>query len=394
MSLPWPRTTIGDLGLDISDGNYSAKYPKASDFISTGVPFLTANDMKNYTIVDKAIRYISREQHAGLRKGHLKKGDILIATRGELGLLAKVPQRHIGSNINAQLVRINPNGVIDGEYLFQILLAPQTKRQINDLETGSALKQLPVGNLKKIELPLPPIPEQKKIAEILTTWDCAIEQNGKLLRASEVLLKGIAKDVFSKLGKERILISEVCDVRDGTHDSPKYVDSGVPLLTSKNIIDGRINFDDAKLISDSDAVLVNKRSKVDRNDILFSMIGTVGAVALVIDEPNFCIKNVGLFKPNKDRVLPHYLYSYFQTAVFQDEIRKTLDGGIQKFLSLGALRSLKIPLPDLVEQARISELLSECRAIVDLMNKRQMLMTKQKQGLMQKLLTGKVRVKV
>ena len=76
-------------------------------------------------------------------------------------------------------------------------------------------------------------------------------------------------------------LTSIADVRDGTHDSPRYIKSGVPFVTSKNIVAGRIDLDDVTFISEEDAREVNKRSKVDRNDILLSMIGTVGNAALV-----------------------------------------------------------------------------------------------------------------
>ena len=95
-------------------------------------------------------------------------------------------------------------------------------------------------------------------------------------------------------------LSSVADVRDGTHDSPRYVKSGVPFVTSKNILSGKIDFTDITFISSRDAQEVDRRSKVDRGDILISMIGTVGNAALVDFEPNFSIKNVGLIKPHTD----------------------------------------------------------------------------------------------
>ena len=96
--------------------------------------------------------------------------------------------------------------------------------------------------------------------------------------------------------------SEYCDsVRDGTHDSPKKTECGIKLVTSKNIIGGYLDLTSAYFISESDAVNINKRSKVDINDVLLSMIGTVGEVALISEQPNFVIKNVGLFKNNDEK---------------------------------------------------------------------------------------------
>ena len=90
---------------------------------------------------------------------------------------------------------------------------------------------------------------------------------------------------------------DILDIRDGTHDTPKYVDEkAYPLITSKNLKDGKITFTNIKYISEKDFIEISKRSKVDINDVLFAMIGTIGNPVLINKIPNFAIKNVGLFK--------------------------------------------------------------------------------------------------
>jgi type I restriction enzyme, S subunit len=91
-------------------------------------------------------------------------------------------------------------------------------------------------------------------------------------------------------------LGNICDVRDGTHDSPKYHSTGYPLITSKNIKDGNIDFSDVNLISKEDFIAVNKRSLVDDGDILMPMIGTIGNPVIVKKDREFAIKNVALIK--------------------------------------------------------------------------------------------------
>ncbi|MDO8454973.1 MAG: restriction endonuclease subunit S, partial [Sulfurimonas sp.] len=91
-------------------------------------------------------------------------------------------------------------------------------------------------------------------------------------------------------------IGDIYDVRDGTHDSPKYIKEGYPLITSKNLKQDNLNYDNVKYISKIDYININKRSKVDIGDILFAMIGTIGNPIVVKNEPDFAIKNVALFK--------------------------------------------------------------------------------------------------
>ena len=182
----------------------------------------------------------------------------------------------------------------------------------------------------------------------------------------------------------------ICDVRDGTHESPRFFKDGVPFVTSKNIVNGRLDLENVSFISRSDAVEFDKRSKVDRNDILLSMIGTIGSAVLVDCEPDFCIKNVALIKPRK--VAPTYLIRLINAPVFQKYLADNLDGGIQKFISLGKLRQLSIPLPDEPEQRAIATALSDVDGLLGGLDRLIAKKRDLKQAAMQQLLTGQTRL--
>ena len=153
---------------------------------------------------------------------------------------------------------------------------------------------------------------------------------------------------------EWVRMIDVLDVRDGTHDTPKYVDKGIPLITSKNIYDGKLDFTKISYISEEDHQKISLRSKVDKNDILFAMIGSIGNPIIVDIEPEFSIKNVALFKYyKKDTIYPKYLLNFLKIA--QNDMKKKASGGVQKFVSLGYIRNYLIPLPPLEEQKRIVE---------------------------------------
>ena len=153
------------------------------------------------------------------------------------------------------------------------------------------------------------------------------------------------------------ILDDICDVRDGTHDSPKYHKTGFPLITSKNITKGFVNFFETNLISEEDYIQVNKRSFVDDGDILLSMIGTVGVAVLVEKKIDFAIKNVGLIKFTKsNKIINKYLLFVLQSDNFQKKIESKSSGSAQKFISLGLLRGLQIPLPPLEEQKQIASL--------------------------------------
>lgn len=151
----------------------------------------------------------------------------------------------------------------------------------------------------------------------------------------------------------------VIDVRDGTHDSPKYYKEGIPLVTSKNLNeDGTIDLDNVKFISEYDAKIINNRSKVDVGDILFAMIGSIGNPVVITDKIDFCIKNVALFKnPIKNLLDNDYLYYYLYFS--QQKMKKESSGGVQQFVSLHYLRNFYIPLPPIEEQHRIVDKIEE-----------------------------------
>lgn len=147
-----------------------------------------------------------------------------------------------------------------------------------------------------------------------------------------------------------VRLSDAFDVRDGTHDTPKYQKSGFPLVTSKNISSGKISLESVKYISAEDFHEINRRSKVSKGDILFAMIGTVGNPVIIGDDTDFAIKNLALFK-NTFNLNSDYLNSWLQ--LYQKTILEQSSGGVQKFVSLKYLRALPVPLPPLAEQERI-----------------------------------------
>ena len=152
---------------------------------------------------------------------------------------------------------------------------------------------------------------------------------------------------------------EFCSsVRDGTHDSPKPVEHGRYLVTSRHIVGGRLDLANAYLISQSDFDAINKRSKVDQWDVLISMIGTVGESCLITEDPNFAIKNIGLFK-NKSEVEGRWLYYYLHSPDALQRIHELSRGTTQQYIPLGALREFPVLAPvDRDEMKAIAHILS------------------------------------
>ncbi len=147
-------------------------------------------------------------------------------------------------------------------------------------------------------------------------------------------------------------------VRDGTHDTPKQTNTGYKLVTGKHIKNGQIDPTDAYFISEKDYKKINERSLVEKWDVLMSMIGTVGEVAVVKDTPNYAIKNVALFKMGGSELKGKWLAYYLQTSKAQSHMFGNMKGSSQQFLSLKQLRDLPVPIASETQMKRIVEILS------------------------------------
>lgn len=164
-----------------------------------------------------------------------------------------------------------------------------------------------------------------------------------------------------------VKLGEVCDVRDGTHDSPKFIEnSQYPLITSKNLKNGTISLENAKYISEDDYIKINQRSFVDDGDILMPMIGTIGNPVLVKKLFSFAIKNVALIKCSKNSIISNkYILYFLNSEYIKHEFSKSMQGVTQQYISLGYLRNLEIPLPPIEVQQKIVAEIEQYQKVID-----------------------------
>ncbi|MCZ2123502.1 MAG: restriction endonuclease subunit S [Anaerolineales bacterium] len=152
---------------EIGDGNHGGNYPKKSDMRQSGVPFIRSVNLVNGHISDIDMRFISKEKHKSLKKGHLKTGDVLFTNRGEMGKSAVVDARYDDANLNSQIAFFRCSEQILPWYLYHILQSPFMQEHSTKSQTGAALQQLPIGIISKFEIPLPPLAEQRAIVQRL-----------------------------------------------------------------------------------------------------------------------------------------------------------------------------------------------------------------------------------
>ena len=211
------------------------------------------------------------------------------------------------------------------------------------------------GKIKK-EKPLPPISEDEIPYELPEGWEwCRLQ--------------------------------EAIDVRDGTHDTPKYVESGgYPLVTGKDFYSGKLEFSQTKYISKEDYEKIILRSKVDRGDILFSMIGgNIGSMVIFEEDIEIAIKNVALFKKYYEGSVDNKYLFYFLKANINN-IKTLSKGGAQPFVSLNILRNYLFALPPFEEQKRIVEKVDQLMALCDELEKNTEQSKKDSELLMQSVL--------
>jgi type I restriction enzyme S subunit len=157
---------IGEI-CEIGDGNHSAKYPKSSEFVAEGIPFIRANNISNGEVSAIDMRFISEKKHKELKKGHLRTGDVLITNRGEIGSLAILGSEFDGANLNSQIAWLRVSALATNRYLYYFLGSPNAKEQFFQGTTGAALQQLTISQLRKIRVPIVSLKTQQTLIERL-----------------------------------------------------------------------------------------------------------------------------------------------------------------------------------------------------------------------------------
>ncbi|TDX37677.1 type I restriction enzyme S subunit [Halanaerobium congolense] len=331
------------------------------------------------------------------------KDNILISVRAPVGDINIAPYRCcIGRGLAA----------IEGEETsnkFIYYCLKQFNPKLQSYSQGSTFSSINKKVLETFFVNYPPLPEQKKIASILSSVDKSIEKTDEVIEETKELKKGLMQELLTKgIGhsefKDTILgkipakwdikkLRDICNkVTDGTHDTPKEVNDGYPFITAKNITNGKLDFEDCGYVSEKDHKKIISRSKPEKGDILFTHIGTIGQTVEVNVDFEFSIKNVALFKPNNELIKSKYFKYSLQSNIVQGFIKRILQGGVQQYLGLTTLRGFNIPVPPLEEQKKIASILSSVDAKLKKEEEYKAKLERLKKGLMQKLLTGEIRV--
>ena len=313
--------------------------------------------------------------------------------------------------------------VVDFHYCYYLLISDKITNYLcgQNTNTSGSHKRIDPKNFLNIEIKLPKMSIQRQIGKTLSALDRKIVLNKQINDNLEAMAKQLYDYWFvqfdfpneegkpykssggaivwnEKLKREIPTsfdvksLSEIIEVKDGTHDSPKPQDNGYFLLTSKHLTERGLDYASAYKISKEDYESINKRSKVDTNDILFSMIGTIGNSYFVEETNiNFAIKNMALFKTSAKRWFSEYLYLYLSSCDYKHYEGNSLSGSIQKFVSLRTLRDM----PILYHEDIIKVFAKEVRNIITMMvnlRKENIELTKQRDELLPLLMNGQATV--
>lgn len=389
----WEQRKLGEVAKKITKGTtpHDKSWSGPVNYVKT-----ESIDSNNGNI--SVIANTSLEEHEGyLKRSQLKENDVLFSIVGTLGRVGVVKKKDLPANTNQQICIIRPFEE-NSFFLLNALKTNRVKSFIKSDATIGAQPSLSLWQIEGLRIPFPNLEEQQKISAFFVKLDSLIALHQRKLEHLQEQKKGLLQKMFPKNGEtvpevrfpgftdawEQRKLGEVADVRDGTHDSPRYINEGYPLLTSKNVGNGYINYDDVKYVSENDYVQINKRSKVDINDILMGMIGTIGNLALIREEPDFAIKNVALIKHTSNFDY-RFLFQELQTSAISKELLSGMDGGTQKFVSLKKIRNLSVMLPSENEQKQIGAFFKQFDSLIALHQRKLDHLELMKKGLLQQM---------
>lgn len=415
----WVWVRLGELLFQLTDGSHST--PK---YTNQGVPFLSVKNISSGKISFEDTKFISKEEHLELTKRcKPEKGDILLSKVGTTGIPVLVKDDiEFSIFVSIALLKFSSHFICP-QFLIYFIQSPLVQEQAKQNTRGVGNKNWVLAAIANTTIPLPPLTEQQQIVaklnRLLTEIDELKTQEQALLAAQNAFPKKLraailqaavqgelnertdenARDLFAaiqaekaalqkagKLKKDKPLaaiseeeipfaipenwvwvrLGEISSkITDGSHNPPPKRVSGIPILSAANIFEQKIQFSSAnRWISYEEWEIENKRTSIDPNDVLLTIVGTIGRTAVVEDDTKFALqRSVAVIKP----ILISSIYlSYLLQSPFLLEIMTLVSKGTaQKGIYLNSLKDLPIPLPPLSEQQQIVAKLETLLAEID-----------------------------
>ena len=357
------KIKLGDIASVITKGTTPTSI--GFNFIEQGINFIKIESItEDGSFINDKFAHISEECNSRLKRSQIKENDILFSIAGAIGRVAVVNNEILPANTNQALAIIRVDDRYDKEFLTFLLRSSFITKQYNKKKQGVAQINLSLKDISELEIPIIDINKQLEIKENLKNIIKIINLRKKQLEDLNNIIKSQFVEMFQCGNYPKDELGKLCDVRDGTHDSPKYLEeSEYKFITSKNIVNNEIDFSEAKYISKQDYDKFNTRSKVNYGDILMPMIGTIGKPIIVNipdEKIDFAIKNVALIKfLENSKVTNIYIKNLFDSDYFENAISQNKRGGTQKFIALSDIRKLEIEIPPIELQNKFAEFVKQ-----------------------------------
>ena len=328
------------------------------------VPVLRAGNIQNSRIIHYDFVYIPKEGVKNVQL--LKKGDILIAaSSGSISIVGKAAMilQDMNAGFGAFCKVLRPNKEIVNEDYFKFYFeTPHYKNTISQLAEGANINNLKTEHFDNLELYLPPLPQQQKIAKILDAADSLRQNDKSLIAKYDELTQALFLDMFGDIGRNIfkfpiVKLDEVCSkITDGEHGTVERLDSGKLYLMARNIRDNYIDFSDVSFISEEDHKKIFKRCNAEKGDLLLVCVGaTIGRACITPDVEQFSLaRSVALLKPNK-KINSLYLYTAISSKYIQEVIKRSGNSSAQAGLYTGKIKEIQITLPPISLQNQFAE---------------------------------------
>ena len=411
----WEVKRLGD-NVDIFRGGSPRPIEKYLTTNADGINWIKIGDVRpNDKYIHQTEEKIISEGKA--RSREVKKGDFILSNSMSFG---RPYILNIDGCIHDGWLTIQNYAVsFDKEYLYYLLGSDEIFKQYVQMAAGSSVQNLNKEKVSDLQLKVPPLPEQQRIAKALSDVDALISTTEKLIQKKKNIKQGAMQNLLT--GKKRLpgfaksnntkmtelgeipedwevkslrdiaFVTKLAGFEFTAHVN--YSEIGkIIALRGLNVKKGYLVLDDVKFIDNSNFSKLD-RSKLYINDLLFTYVGTVGNVALVNKNDTYYLApNVALIRGNK------YVYSYFLMYLmlsqhfFDNQIQALMSTTSQAALSMTNIRLFKIPLPSIEEQTAIANVLSSMDKEIETLNTKLEKYRNLKTAMMQQLLTGKIRL--
>jgi type I restriction enzyme S subunit len=414
----WGCNNLGELTTKVGSGIT----PRGGESVykNQGRPFLRSQNIGWGRLHDDDIAYIDEETHRSFDATEVHLDDVLLNITGaSIGRSALADRRVAGGNVNQHVCIIRTEeGVLDPSFLNQFLLSERGQYQVESFQAGGNRQGLNFGQIRAFVVPVPPLSEQRAIADALSDVDALIERLDALISKKQDIKKATMQRLLT--GRQRLpgfsgyladtrlgaipsdwtvsRLGDVCSFENGdrgvNYPSPSsFASNGVPFINAGNLSDGRIETEGLEYIT-REAFARLGSGKVKPGDILFCLRGSIGKFGVVSQDfgKAAIASSLVIIRPDEAEVRPDFLGRYFSSDLCAQMIDMLAGGGAQPNLGAKDLGQFMMPLPPLAEQEAISSILSDMDAEIEALQARRDKTKDIKQGMMQELLTGRTRL--